>query len=134
MNLGEVMDEIGDQLDTIAGLRVYRYPPDSVQPPAAVVTYPESYEFDSTYNRGMDRLTLPVILMVGKVSDRKSRDRLGAYLNGSGASSVKQVLEAGSYTAFDTARVQAAEFDIVSMAGVEHVAATVTIDIAGQGD
>lgn len=133
MNLGDVMDEIGDRLDAIGGLRVYRYPPDNVAPPAAVVTYPETYTYDETYGRGMDRFTVPVIVMVGKVSDRASRDQLGVYLDGSGDKSIKAVVESGTYTAFDTARVTGATFDIVSMAGVEYVAATLPIDIAGQG-
>lgn len=133
MNLADVMDQIGDQLDTITGLRVYRYPPDRVQPPAAVVTYPDTYTYDSTYGRGMDRMTVPVIVMVGRVSDRASRDQLGPYLDGAGPRSVKAVVEAGSYTAFDSARVMSVEFDIVQLANVDHVAATLSIDIAGEG-
>jgi hypothetical protein len=133
MDLADVMDEVGDLLDTVTGLRVYRYPPDNVQPPAAVVSYPEEYTYDATYGRGMDRLTLPVVVLVGRVSDRTSRDRLGAYVDGSGSSSVKAVLEAGTYTDFDTLRVVGVEFDVVSVAGVDHVAATLSLDIAGQG-
>jgi hypothetical protein len=134
MNLADVMDQLGDQLDTIAGLRVYRYPPDNVQVPAAVVTYPEDYTYDATYGRGMDRMTVPVIVMVGRVSDRASRGQLGAYCDGTGDSSVKAVVEAGAfYTAFDSVRVQDATFDIVSMAGVEYVAATFALDVAGPG-
>lgn len=93
MNLADVMDEVAARVDTIDGLRVSAFPPDQVQPPAAVVTYPEEYLFDETYGRGMDRLTLPVIVMVGRVSDRKSRDQLAAYCDGSGARSLKAVLE-----------------------------------------
>lgn len=96
MNLADVMDQIGDRIDTIDGLRVYRYPPDNVQVPAAVVTYPEDYTFDATYGRGMDRLTLPVIVMVGRVSDRKSRDQLAAYCDGSGEKSLKAAIESPS--------------------------------------
>lgn len=98
MNLADVMQELADQLDTIAGLRVYAYPPASVQPPAAVVTYPDTYTFDETYRRGMDRLELPVVLMVGKVSDRASRDRLGRYVDGSGTVTAFDSV-AGSVTA-----------------------------------
>lgn len=135
MNLADVMDQLGDRIDTIDGLRVYRYPPDNVQVPAAVVTYPEEYVYDVTFGRGTDRMTVPVIVMVGKVSDRASRDQLAAYVDGSGARSVKAVVEAegDDYTAFDSARVTGAEFDIVSMAGVEYVAATLPVDIAGPG-
>lgn len=133
MNLADVMDEVGAQLDTITGLRAFPFPPDQVAPPAAIVTYPGEYTFDETDGRGMDRLKLPVIVLVGKASDRKSRDQLAAYCNGSGTSSVKAVVEAGTYTAFDSVRVERIEFDLITLAGVEYVAGTFTLDVAGQG-
>lgn len=86
MNLGDVMDQVGDRLDTLVGLRVHRYPPDSVTPPAAVVTYPEEYMYDDTYARGMDRMTVPVIVLVGKVSDRATRKLVSNWLDRSGTS------------------------------------------------
>jgi hypothetical protein len=127
------MDEVGDQVDTIHGLRVYRYPPSTVSVPAAVVTYPETYMFDETFGRGMDRVTLPLVVMVGMVSDRASRDRIAAYADGAGARSVKAVVEAHTYEACSSVRVMSVEFDIVSMAAVEYLAATFAIDIAGTG-
>lgn len=134
MNLASVMDAIGTRLDTITGLRVFKFPPDgTISPPAAIVSYPLEYEFDSSYARGSDRMSLPVIVLVGKVSDRKSRDQLGAFCDGSGSSSVKAVVEAGTYTAFDTVRVASVEFDVISVAAVEHAAATFTLDIIGPG-
>lgn len=133
MNLADVMDEIAARLDTIAGLRVHGHPPDKITPPAAVVTYPDTYNYDQTYARGMDRLDLPVVVLVGKVSARASRDDLARFADGSGAASVKAVLEAGTYTAFDTVRVTGAEFDVIAMAGVEYLGATFRLDIAGEG-
>jgi hypothetical protein len=133
MDLGAVMQEVADRLATIPGLRTHGHPADNVQPPAAVVTYPEAITFDSTYARGMDQITLPVIVMVGRVSARSSRDVISAYAAGAGDRSIKQVAESGTYTAFDTVRVTDAEFDIVSVAGVEYLAATFSLDIAGTG-
>lgn len=134
MNLGAVMQAVADRLKTITGLRVYAYPPDTVQSPAVVVTYPGTYTYDATYGRGMDRIEdLGVVALVGNVSDRASRDKIAQWANGSGATSLKAVLESGTYTAFDTIRVTRVEFDIVSVAGVEYLAATFTLDIAGQG-
>jgi hypothetical protein len=133
VNLATVMTQLANQIDTIAGLRVYSYPPDNVQVPAAVVTYPEDYTYDSTFVRGSDEMNVPVIVMVGRVSDRKSRDQLGDYANGSGAKSIKAVVEAGTYTAFHTARVVEAVFDIVQIAAVDYVAATFTIHVVGAG-
>jgi len=137
MNLAAVMQEIADQLDTITGLRVHAFPPDKITPPAAITTYPESLDYDSTYGRGSDRLTLPVILVVGKVSARASRADIARFADGSGTASVKTVLESGpggsGYTTFDSVRVMRAVFDVVTIAGVEYLAATFTLDIIGKG-
>lgn len=133
MDLAAVMDAISNRLDTITGLRCHPYPPGSVTPPAAIVSYPEGITFDATYARGMDRMTLPVVVVVGKPTERSTRDKLGAYCNGSGAASVKAVLESGTYAACDTVTVRGAEFDVVSIGGTDYMAALFTLDIAGQG-
>lgn len=133
MNLANVMQEIADRLDVIVGLRVHGHPPDKITPPAAVVTYPEQITYDQTYARGMDRLTLPVVVLVGKVSARASRADLARFCDGSGAASVKAVLESGIYTSFHTIRVEQVTFDIVAIASVEYLAATFTLDITGTG-
>lgn len=133
MILNDVMNEVGAQLDTITGLRVWDYPPNKITPPAAIVAYPDTLDFDATYGRGSDRLTLPVLVVVGKVSDRASRRQLATYCDGAGASSIKAVLEAGTYTAFDSIRVMRIDFDAVTIAGVDYAAALFDVDIFGQG-
>lgn len=133
MNLADVMDQIASQVDTIDGLRTYAWPAPAISPPAAVVTYPGIYDYDATYGRGMDRLTLLLAVVVGKADQRTARDRLGAYVNGSGAQSIKAVVEAGAYSAFHTVRVVGVEFGPVTMAATEYVGATFELDIAGQG-
>jgi hypothetical protein len=133
MNLAEVMQQVADQLDTIDGLRVFGYPPDAVDSPAGIVSYPDEIVFDQTYGRGMDRITLPVFVVVARVSDRATREHIGRYVDGSGASSVKAVVEGGTYTAFDSVRVTGAEFDVVSIGGTEYLSARFTLDIAGKG-
>jgi hypothetical protein len=127
------MDQVTTRLDTIAGLRCFGYPPDSITPPAAIVTYPEEITFDSTYGRGADTVTLPVIVAVGKVHDRATRNLVDAYLAGSGAASIKAVIEAGTYTAFDSVRVIRAEFDIVTIGSGDYLAAVFDLDIIGDG-
>jgi hypothetical protein len=133
MILLTVMQQIGARLDTIAGLRVYDYPADSISPPAAVIAYPDEINFDETYGRGMDRLTLPVLLIEGKASDRASRNNLVPYADGAGAKSIKAVVESGTYTAFDEVRVARCEFDVVRIAGVDYAAALFDLDIGGKG-
>jgi hypothetical protein len=135
MNLDTVITQVATQLDTITGLQIYDFPPDQAYPPCAIVAWPDSYDFDLTYGRGGDRMSLPVVVLVGKVSDRAARTNLAAYCDGSGASSIKAVLESASaaYTAFHTVRVESVTFDVISMAGIDYMAALFTLDITGSG-
>lgn len=132
MNLVDVMDALSDRLKTIAGLRVF-YPGEAISPPAAVVLFPDRIDYDATYKRGMDRMSLPVSLAVGRVNDRSARKQLAAYCDGSGAKSVKAVLESGIYTAFDNVRVESVEFDYVTHEAAVLAEALFTLDIAGSG-
>ena len=134
MDMGACMQEIADRLDTIAGLRVFGWPPDKPPPaPAAVVTYPETLTFDGAYARGMDKMDPSVVALVGKVSDRTARDRISEYAAGSGDKSFKAVIESGTYTTFDSVRVTAIAFDIVAIGAIEYLSATFTLDIVGEG-
>lgn len=134
MDFTKLADEIGDALDTITGLRVFRYPSDDLHPPAAVVGFPDEVVFDETYGRGMDTATIPVFVVVGRVSDRKSAEKLLAYWAGSGTSSVKAVVDGASYTAADVVRVARAQpTDAFTMAGTTYIAVQFTLEVAGQG-
>jgi hypothetical protein len=133
MDIGAVMDQVAARLATIADLRTYAYPRSAITPPAAVVSYPETVTFDVTYGRGMDQLTLPIVLAVGKPTERATRDQAAAFADGAGAESIKQVLESGTYTAFDDVRVSSVDFDVVTIGGVAYLAAIFTAEIAGPG-
>lgn len=133
MDLASVMQAVADRLDTITELNCFGYPADSVTPPAVIVDYPEEYTFDETYGRGMDRMDLTAIVVVGKVSDASTRDSIGAYCNGSGTRSFKAVLESGTYTAFDELRVTGIRFGVWTIAGTDYMAAIFDLDIAGRG-
>lgn len=136
MILSDVMDDVARRLGMIEGLRAYEFPPDKVDIPAAVVSYPDDLTYDGVYQRGGDRMTLPVVAVVGRASDRAARDLLSVYVDGDGPKSFKRVLESKdlpAYTAFDSVRVMKAEFDVVTIAGVDYVAALFDLDIIGSG-
>ena len=133
MDVARVMDDIADRLDSIEGLRVHHSPPARVTPPAAVVSYPDRIEFDTTYRRGADRLTLPVVVVIGRPSDDATREALGAYCDGSGPRSVKGVLESWAYSALHELTVTRIEFDVVTIAAVDYMAAVFTLDVIGTG-
>lgn len=131
LDLNTVMDAVGVRLKTIPGLRVYDYPPDAVAVPAAVVGYPEAVEYDQTYAAGADMAVFVVHVLVGKNSDRASRDGIGAYVSRAGAAAVKTVLEADPTLAgaADTLRVQRAQFGTIDVGGVEYLAASFPVEV-----
>lgn len=134
MNVDTVMTEVATRLKTITGLRVADHPVEAVNPPHAIVSLPE-ITFDQTYGRGSDRYSLPVVLAVGRVSDRAARANVAPYVAGSGPKSFKQVLEDEStpYASFYTLRVASIGFDVVTWGTVDYLTAEFTLDISGPG-
>lgn len=133
MNISSVSAELVTKLASLTGLRAYAFPPDALTPPTAIIGYPESIAFDGTFNRGMDRMTVPVYLVLDRNWDRATAQGFSDYTAGAGASSFKQLLETGPHTAFSTARVMSCSFSVISVAGVEYWAATFMVDITGPG-
>jgi hypothetical protein len=127
------MDEVAGRLDTIPSLHVTAYPPEQLTPPAGFVAYPEAVEYDQTYGRGTDKMTLPVVIVERLTPARSVRKRLADYAAGSGARSVKAVLEGGTYTQFHVIIVQRVDFDPIRIAGVDMLAAVFSCDIQGSG-
>lgn len=133
VNIADVMDELGVSLDTVDGLRVFPYSAGRVTPPAAMVLWPDPLDYDSTFARGMDRMTIPVVVLVGMLDARTSRDTLGKYLDGSGSHSIKAAVEAGTYAACDTVRVMSAEVQAYTVAATTYLGAEFQVDVIGQG-
>ncbi|GIH07497.1 hypothetical protein Rhe02_55640 [Rhizocola hellebori] len=134
MDLASVMDELAVRLRSISGLQVFEWPVSPVTPPAALLTYPDSIDFDETYGRGMDRMrALPLVVIGGKPTTIDARNMLSALTAGSGERSIKAVLESGTYTAFDEIRVAKWEFDVIEIAANPYMAAIAMLDIGGQG-
>lgn len=136
MDLAAVMDQVKNRLTAqIADLNGFAYPPGTVTPPAAIVTYPDRVDYGETYGpAGGSRIrSLPVILVVGKVSDPDTRDTIAAYAATSGARSIPAILESGTYTAFWTLNVLDCEFSVYTEAANTYLAATFHCDITGPG-
>lgn len=134
MDLAKVMDECADTLAEITGLRVFSHPPATITPPAGVVSYPERIVYDATYARGMDIIeALPFILLAGKATDRAARDAVAAWAAGAGDQSVKVRFERKSWVAFEDVTVTECSFDVVTIAGVDYMAAMFKANIAGSG-
>lgn len=136
MKLSEVMDHLAEAVNSIEGLtgRTSAHPVSNIQPPAAVVSYPEDYSYDVNQNRGADRMTVPVVIFVGNVVDRAARDEVDDFLAGAGARSMKEAIDGfPSGGVYDVATVQTAEFDIITLGAIDYLAVTFSVDVVGSG-
>jgi hypothetical protein len=136
MDLYAVKDEIATVLKTITGLRAYAWAQGTVAAPAALPGWPDRLEYVGTYGRGQSRVPdLPLLVLVGKASERVAAKRLGEYVAETGAKSVPAKLEgrAGSWVACDVVTVTWVGFPAVTLAGVDYLAAEFHLDITGRG-
>ena len=134
MNVDEVAAELGAALDTIPDLNVPEWGVQRVSPPFAVVPLPERVDYDDTYQRGTDRIEdWPVMVLVPHPTKPEARRAIAPYADGSGAQSVKAAVEAYAFTACTTPRVEWSEFDVVSFAGTDYLAAIFHLNIKGPG-
>jgi hypothetical protein len=136
VDLNAVADEIVGRLKTAfepRGFYIHPQPAESLTPPALIVSYPKTVEYDETYGRGMDKVTdWEILAATGAVSEFSARKRL-LQLAGGGLAGVKAVLEAPGQQSFDEIRVSSASFDVFTMAGVDYVSCTWLLDIWGTG-
>jgi hypothetical protein len=136
MNLQAVREEIAARLATIEGLNTFPYRPDKIVPPAAFPDLPERIDYDGSYERGMDAMPLPVNVLVGKMSAQASHEQIAAYVAGEGPRSFKATLDSSPsnpYTSCDDVHVKSVEFAIFTIAGVDYLAASFSVDITGNG-
>lgn len=128
-----MMDEIGDVAETIPGLHVYRWPADEISPPAAIVAYP-SMDLDAAFQRGLDRWTGALILLVDRVWDRSTRDQISPLVSGDGGGSIVEAFYAHDWQSCAYARpTGTSEPDTISIAGVDYLGYVFELDIAGNG-
>lgn len=89
----ELRQGLATRLATISGLRVSATIPDQPNPPQAVI-FPNRVLYDTTFRRGEDEYEFVILVILGRVSERTAQTSLDAYCNPSGATSVKQAVEA----------------------------------------
>lgn len=118
MDLTAIMEGLAGRAEGLAS-NVYDYPAESVTVPCIVVGYPTDIEFDTAFQRGGDRLTVPVWYVVGKGTTKFARDALSVVL--AGVASVKSQLDGD--TDFGDVRVTDASIDEITIGAVTYIAA-----------
>lgn len=126
--MAAVMDALAARI-LAAGVttRAHAWPVGAVQPPCAIVGYPEEIEFDATFGRGSDRAVFPVWMVCGNVSDRTARDVLSGYITG--ATGIKDALDGNLGGVVQTARVTDCQIEKTTIGAVEYIAARFQIEV-----
>lgn len=133
MLLRAIMDDLGEALKTIPGLRVKPYTEARVMPPMAMVSLPRTYSYDATMDRGSDDIEVPIVVMVGRIDAESARNALGPYVDPTGPDSIKAAVEAHKSTVWDIAHVIDAQFLVMSVSSVEYLTATFRVRVVGSG-
>jgi hypothetical protein len=136
MDVYAVMDEISTLVHAITGLRNATWEPGAVEPPAAIVGWPDRVEYVGTYQRKQSRIPdLPLLVLVGRASNRIAAKRVGEFVAETGTKSVpaKIMSRAGSWVACDLVSVSWVGFPAVTVAGVDYLAAEFHLDVVGRG-
>ncbi len=136
MDLAAIMDALGGV--TLTGLPVtskYAWPQESVVPPAWIVGY-DNVEFDLTFGRGADTITVPCFYVVGSVVTKDARNRLSVVIGG--AYAIKEVIEAvdalngrGGSPVADSVWVKTCTPDTISIGAVQMLAARFDVEVVG---
>jgi hypothetical protein len=139
MDLYTVMTEIDTRLKTITGLRVAEFGyPGTITGTTAVQYPPDRINFDGAYGRGQDDYDDHlIVVMTGLANRRAALKRLAPYLRGSGAQSIKAVLDSATttpaYTSCSDITVAWAEIDIPKIGGAWYLAGLFHCKITGVG-
>lgn len=120
----------------VSGIQGYDRVPPAVNVPAFIVK-PSATDFQVAMGRGVDKQSLDVIVLVGRADDELAQDKLDPFVNGSGASSIRQaVFNTRSLGLTDTdAQVTGmadygAEYTID---GIDYVGARLTVEVLTSG-
>lgn len=127
MNVAAVMTAVANALtDELVVERAYDWPAGSVDPPCAIVGYPEAGQpFDNTMSRGTDRALFPLWIVCGAADKRSSRDVVTGFV-----APVKAALELPpADPAWLSLRVTTWGVEFVNIAGLDYVAAKFELDV-----
>lgn len=146
MDLDLVATELAsklDSMDTPADMRelhVHEFDADSIVTPGAFVSLPDTIDFGQSYagygGVGAEKMSLDVMIMVGRLSDRIANKEIKAYASATGPLSVRNALDSSGYNTYescDEVTVMGVSFVEANVSGVSYLAAVFRVEIEGPG-
>lgn len=136
MTPSTVRTALKTRLQTISGLRVFDYVPDSANIPtnnAFAVVGQLNLNYDFTIARGYDQATCTITVVVGRMSEKDGQSRLDGLLASTGSTSIKTAIE-GDKTlggAVQTLRVVSAIAGTLSSANIDYLSYQYSVELIG---
>jgi hypothetical protein len=139
MGMTAVMDEIAVVLRTVVPRFkvVSAVPPASIGAvPAGIVAFPERILYDQTYRPAAveEYQRIAVFALAGPpagINEKTLRNRMAGWMTGAG--SIKALLEAHAWTSCEVLDVSDAEIGVITIAGVDYIAALLYMNASGIG-
>jgi len=130
VSLANIRAGLGDNLETIAGIRVYEEFPDNVAIPCAVVQL-RGVTYDQSFQRGLTEYGFVVRLVVSRVTERRAQRKLDEFID-AGAKSVKTAIQSDltlGGAAFDCRVTGMDDADTVTIGGTDYMAADFAVTV-----
>ncbi len=123
------MDAIGDALENGGYIgKVYRWPTDTIQPPCAIVGYPQDpIEFEITFQRGADHAVIPVYLICGLATAEATRDVVSDHLKS--ATDIDTLLDGTLGGAVSSCDVKECAIERVTIGGQYYISLRFDCDV-----
>jgi hypothetical protein len=136
MTPSTVRTNLKTALQTITGMRVFDYVPDSTNVPtnnAFAIVGQLNMNYDFTLNRGFDSATCNIIVIVGRMSEKDGQARLDGLLASSGSTSIKAAVEADKTLggAVQTLRVVSASPGTITSANIDYLSYQYSVELIG---
>jgi hypothetical protein len=122
--LADIMDGLASLADPISRNN-YPFPPLSVTVPCVVVGYPDSIDYDETFQRGADKFVLPVWFLVGQAGTLEVRNAVFDVLTD--VASIKGLYD-GNHS-FGATRVTDAVIDEVEVGSLTYLGAKFSVEV-----
>jgi len=133
VRVDDVMTALATACKTVTGLRVAAFPGAQATPPSAMVLFPEQVEMDVSMSRGTDAMTVPILVAFGAPMTRQTVKMVGDFTSGTGSKSLVNAINNAKAAAFDYANVDKIEFGVHAIAGVDYIAAQLSVRVVGSG-
>tara|TARA_R100000654_G_scaffold43561_3_gene69772 strand:+ start:1530 stop:1937 length:408 start_codon:yes stop_codon:yes gene_type:complete len=127
-----IRNGIGDNLANISSLTVFKFVPDFIEPPTAVVGVVENIEYDTTIQRGADKYEIPVFVYVSRVDAQDSQETLDLYLASSGSESIKAQVESDvtlGGSANSCRVIEANEVGVYTVNSIDYLGVEFTVEV-----